>query len=123
MNTAASVLARCIAAFALAASPAAWAHAFLDHAEPRVGGATAQAPQRVTLWFTEPLEAAFSWIKVYDANGKQVDRGDKAFERGDKSVMHVSVPALPPGKYRVAWRALSVDTHVTEGDFTFEVKG
>jgi methionine-rich copper-binding protein CopC len=37
-------------------------------------------------------------------------------------VIQVSVPKLAAGRYRVAWRAVSVDTHVTEGDFTFEVK-
>jgi len=36
-------------------------------------------------------------------------------------VMRVSLPKLDPGRYKVTWRALSVDTHVTEGDFTFEV--
>jgi methionine-rich copper-binding protein CopC len=31
------------------------------------------------------------------------------------------VPALPPGTYRVVWRVLSIDSHGTTGDFTFEV--
>jgi copper resistance protein C len=35
--------------------------------------------------------------------------------------LEVSVPALAPGRYRVVWRVLSLDTHVTEGDFTFDV--
>jgi len=29
--------------------------------------------------------------------------------------------ALAPGTYKVTWRVLSVDAHVTEGDFTFDV--
>jgi len=28
---------------------------------------------------------------------------------------------LKPGKYKVVWRAVSVDTHATNGDFKFEV--
>jgi len=28
---------------------------------------------------------------------------------------------LKPGKYKVVWRVTSVDTHVTHGDFTFDV--
>jgi copper resistance protein C len=122
MNAASRMCARLLALLALASSPAVWAHAFLDHAEPRVGASVGHAPERVTLWFTQPLEAAFSWVKVYDSSGTQVDRGDKSLE-GDASVMRVSVRALAPGKYRVAWRVLSTDAHVTEGDFTFEVKG
>jgi len=38
----------------------ATAHAFLDHASPRVGTAVSAAPREVTLWFTQKLEAAFS---------------------------------------------------------------
>jgi len=36
-------------------------------------------------------------------------------------LLRVSLPVLPPGAYRVTWRVLSVDAHVTEGDFTFDV--
>ncbi|HET9652624.1 MAG TPA: copper resistance protein CopC [Usitatibacter sp.] len=120
--SATSFLARVAAAAALATCSGAWAHPFLDHASPRVGGAVERSPERISLWFTEPLEPAFSWVKVLDANGRQVDRGDKQVDGGDPTHMHVSVPPLPAGTYRVAWRAISRDTHVTEGDFNFEVK-
>jgi hypothetical protein len=29
---------------------------------------------------------------------------------------------LTPGTYRVSWRVVSVDTHPTEGNFTFTIK-
>jgi len=58
---------------------------------------------------------------VLDASGKQVDRGDKGLDPSDRTVLRVSVPHLAPGSYRVVWRVLSVDTHVTEGDYRFEV--
>jgi len=104
-----------LAAHALSAS----AHAFLDHADPRVGSTVAQSPAQVTVWFTEKLEPAFSTLKVQDASGKDVDAHDGKVEGGR---MHVTIPnSLAPGKYRVVWRALSVDTHVTDGQFTFEV--
>jgi methionine-rich copper-binding protein CopC len=35
--------------------------------------------------------------------------------------MHVSLKPLRPGTYKVSWRVLSVDTHTTEGTFTFRV--
>ncbi|HEY2558182.1 MAG TPA: copper resistance protein CopC [Caldimonas sp.] len=98
------------------------AHAFLDHAEPPVGGVVHAAPARVEVWFSEDLEPAFSTLKVINAADKQVDRMDKSVPGGDRSRMSVSLnAALPPGKYRVRWRAVSVDTHVTQGDFTFEI--
>ena len=42
-------------------------------------------------------------------------------DRANPALLQVSLPKLAPGQYRVVWRALSVDTHVTEGDFTFDV--
>lgn len=110
-----------VAVGALLVAHAAMAHAMLDHATPAVGSTVHGAPAKVELWFTEELEPAFSSIKVTDANGNQVDRQDKATAPGDNSRLSVSLPALQPGAYKVAWRAVSVDTHVTEGDYMFEV--
>jgi len=100
----------------------AGAHAFLDHATPAVGSMVHGAPAQVRLWFTQELEPAFSSVRVLDASGKQVDAKDKQLDAKDASIMRVSLPPLPPGKYRVVWRALSIDTHATDGDFTFEVR-
>ena len=97
------------------------AHAFLDHAQPSVGSVVHAAPARVEVWFSEDLEPAFSTLNVMNAASKQVDRMDKSVPGGDRSRMSVSLNALPPGKYRVRWRAVSIDTHVTYGDFTFEI--
>jgi hypothetical protein len=109
-------------ALATGFAPGAFAHAFLEHASPRVGSTVAQPPPNVTLHFTEPLEPAFSTVQVLDAAGHQVDRRDGKVVGDDRSSLAVSLPALGPGKYRVKWRVLSTDTHVTEGDFTFEIQ-
>jgi copper resistance protein C len=114
-------LARIVAFLTVVAAPAAGAHAFLDHAAPAVGSAIHASPAQVRLWFTQELEPAFSTLKVLSADGKQVDKQDKQVDRANRALLQVSLPQLAPGKYRVVWRALSVDTHVTEGDFTFEV--
>jgi hypothetical protein len=96
---------------------AAHAHAFLDHANPRVGSTVRSAPREVTLWFTQKLEPAFSSAQVRDASGARVDQG----ARVEGMQLHVSVKPLPPGTYKVHWRVLSVDTHTTEGSFSFRV--
>jgi methionine-rich copper-binding protein CopC len=111
-----------VAAFAWFASAPAAAHAFLDHAVPAVGSTVHESPQDIRLRFTEQLEPAFSHVQVADASGKEIDKGDSHVDASNASVLAVSVPALPPGKYRVQWRVVSVDTHVTEGDFTFEIE-
>ena len=97
------------------------AHAMLERAAPKVGSTVQAAPGRVELWFSEELEPAFSSIKVLDASGRQVDRGDKRIDGADRRHVLVSLPPLAPGRYRVVWRALSVDSHVTEGDYTFDL--
>jgi copper resistance protein C len=94
------------------------AHALLDHAEPRVGNKVATAPREVTLWFTQKLEAAFSTITVTNAAGQRVDTGKT---RVSGSQMSVSLRPGGTGTYHVTWRVLSVDTHTTDGNFTFQV--
>lgn len=96
----------------------ACAHAFLDHAEPRVGNKVGSPPRTVTLTFTQKLEAAFSSITVTGPNGQRVDAG-KTSVSGNQ--MSVPLKAGGTGTYHVNWRVLSVDTHTTDGSFTFQV--
>jgi len=115
-----SLLRLAVACASLIALPAD-AHAFLDHATPAVGSTIHASPAQVKLWFTQELEPAFSTVQVSDANGKRVDKGDPQLDHGDATLLTVPVPPLAPGRYRVRWRVLSVDTHATEGDYTFDV--
>jgi methionine-rich copper-binding protein CopC len=97
------------------------AHAFLDHASPAVGSKVHASPTSVRVWFSQNLEPAFSSIKIEDAKGNPIAAADKAVDPSDRTMLRVSVPALAPGSYRVVWRVLSIDSHVTTGDFTFEI--
>jgi methionine-rich copper-binding protein CopC len=97
---------------------AALAHAYLDHANPLVGSTVANAPREVALTFTQNLESAFSSVQVTDANGARVDTGKPQVSG---NTMRVGLKSLSQGTYRVHWRVLSVDTHTTEGSFTFRV--
>src|SRR5206468_1883465 len=78
-------------------------------------------PAQVGLWFTGALEPAYSRVQVLDAAGHRRDLGDDAVDPANRALLRVSVPALPPGPYRVVWRVLSVDSHLTEGEFSFRV--
>jgi copper resistance protein C len=81
-------------AAACLASHTAFAHAFLD---------------------------LFSTVHVTDANGARVDEG-KPTPQDDGRVLLITLKSLPPGVYSVEWHVTSVDTHKTEGHFTFTVK-
>jgi copper resistance protein C len=113
-----STLAGIIPLLLLLAAGEAAAHAFLDHAEPRVGNKVATAPREVTLWFTQKLEPAFSTITVTNPAGQRVDTGKT---RVSGNQMSVSLRSGGAGTYHVNWRVLSVDTHTTDGNFTFQV--
>jgi copper resistance protein C len=98
-------------------SAAAQAHAFLDHASPGVGSTVASSPGQVTLYFTQRLEPKFSGAEVRNASGARVDKGKSI----SGNVMRISVGAVPAGPYIVTWHVLSVDTHTTQGSFSFHV--
>jgi methionine-rich copper-binding protein CopC len=102
------------------AAPAS-AHAFLDHASPAVGSAVPSAPDAVTLWFTQDLEPAFSHVTVTNQAGQRVDLGNVRVPPGQPDVLQVGLKPLPPGTYTVSWHVVSVDTHPTQGTFTFQV--
>ena len=99
------------------AATAAHAHAQLDHAVPGVGSTVASSPGQVALYFTESLEPKFSGGVVTNASGARVDHGASVSGK----VMRLSVGNLPAGSYSVKWHALSVDTHKTQGSFSFTV--
>jgi methionine-rich copper-binding protein CopC len=100
------------------AATGAQAHAFLDHASPLVGSTVPTAPHELSLSFTQSLEPSFSTVEVTGPNGARVDAG-KAQISGN--TMRVGLKASGPGAYHVHWHALSVDTHTTQGSFTFHV--
>jgi methionine-rich copper-binding protein CopC len=104
----------------LLGAPPAAAHAFLDHAEPRVGSTVDASPSTVTLFFTEPVEPAFSRVEVDDGDGKKL--ATEAVRHPAPDRLELPLPALPAGEYTVHWAVVSVDTHPTEGRFTFSVR-
>ncbi len=107
-----------VSLYALAGISLAQAHAFLDHASPRVGS-TGPAPDHLELWMTEGLEPAFTKVQVFDAQGHQVDKKDAKISG---ATMTVSLPKLAPGTYLVKWKAVATDTHTTTGTFNFTVQ-
>ena len=99
----------------------AFAHAHLDHASPAVGSTVTSAPSAVVMWFTEKLEPKFSTAEVHNAQGAAVQAGKATVNPANQAELRVPLKSLPPGTYKVIWRVLSVDTHRTQGDFSFTV--
>lgn len=108
---------------ALLASPAVFAHAHLQTQIPAANAAVGQAPDALSLTFSEGIEPAFSGVTVTGPDGKAVKTG--AVSRAPDNDKQLTVPladALKAGDYQVQWHVVSVDGHKTKGQYRFTVK-
>jgi copper resistance protein C len=106
----------------LSAATHAWAQAFIDHAEPGIGSAVDTPPTDIKIWFTKELQQAFSQIELFNHHGKPIAQNRATVDADDPSLLRLPVPALAPGEYKVRWKVVSVDTHITVGSFSFAVR-
>lgn len=99
----------------------AQAHAQLESANPSVGGAVAGSPSTVRLEFSEGVEARYSHVSITGPGGTVPVSSPS--NGGGKSSLVVKVGRkLQPGSYHVSWSVVSVDTHKTQGSFSFTVR-
>jgi copper resistance protein C len=104
------------------AATSVFAHAFLDHAIPSVGGTVGGPVRELRLWYTQGVVTAFSSVTVTSAAGGSIPTSKPVNDPSDQQQIVVRLGrALGPGTYTVNWRALSVDTHTTTGSFRFTV--
>jgi hypothetical protein len=72
--------------------------------------------------FSEAVIAKMSGIVLKDEAGKPVPTGSPQTDPQDQKQLVVRVPApLAPGRYNVAWHAVSEDTHRVKGEYNFTV--
>jgi copper resistance protein C len=136
----------CVVLIAAGAIPPAFAHAFLNQSAPSADSTVTTPLKEIKLSYSEQVEIHFCIFKVYKidappgADAKALHaaadalvsadllkRGDEA-ARADAGVANTErtssdivlrLKDLQPGAYVVMWRALSVDTHTTQGSFVF----
>lgn len=117
-----AAIALIVMGLALSAAPAV-AHADLLSSDPKSGSTLATAPTRVTLTYSERVDAGLSVVSVLNTGGAHIHAGAAAAVTGQPRELSVSLPIhLPDGVYTVNWRAVSSDDgHVTAGAFAFGV--
>lgn len=120
MNALIRFLAPGLLAASLGVAPA-FAHAFLVKSDPAVGSTVSTAPKVLLLTYTEALEVPFCTVTVTDGMGMNDAAGKPQPVPGHPNEMQVPLNITMPGKILVAWHALSVDTHKTQGSFSFTV--
>ena len=106
----------------LAPVASAFAHAFLERANPPVGSEVTASPADLSIRFSEGVEPLFSTIELHDPGGTAVPVGKPHAAPGTNRSLVIELPQLKPGTYTVIWHATSVDTHKTEGSYQFTVR-
>jgi len=107
-----------IALAALAFPTAASAHATLESTKPSFRQETRQAPKLIRLHFDQRVKILPGAVKVLGSSGRNF--------AGPSRVVGTDVVAdvrpLGTGPYTVRWQALSADSHVVSGVWTFGVR-
>jgi methionine-rich copper-binding protein CopC len=99
---------------------AAWAHSFPERETPSAGQKVTSPPPEIAIKFDAPIEKLFAKLEVTGADGTNQAVG--APQISDDGIrMSVKVPSLKPGEYTVKWAVVGIDTHHTQGSYTFTV--
>ena len=101
--------------------PLASAHPFLLDSEPGQGQNAPTGTIQIITNYSEAVEIGFSELKVYDANGNQIDNRDTAYNDGETSLIVTTQP-LEDGVYTITSKVLSkVDGHLVQAAIVFGV--
>ncbi|MEA2679530.1 MAG: copper resistance protein [Candidatus Binataceae bacterium] len=107
-------------AIAMSIAGVASAHSFPESQTPSAGQKLASAPAEVTINFDAPIEKLFAKLEVTGADGRDEAAGAPQIS-DDGRHMSVKVASLKPGDYTVKWAVVGIDTHHTEGSYTFSI--
>ncbi len=101
--------------------PLASAHPFLLDSNPAQGQSVPAGTTQIFTFYSEAVEIDFSSLKIYDANGNQIDNQDTAYNNEESSLV-VTTPPLEDGVYTIASKVLSkVDGHLVQAAIIFGV--
>ena len=99
------------------------AHPKLLAASPAAGGVSAGSPRAIRMTFSEPIFPKLSGLTLRRQGGGVVKTAAASVDPANrKQLVTPLAAALKAGRYRVAWHAVSTDTHRVQGQFDFTVK-
>ncbi|WP_353943631.1 copper resistance protein CopC [Streptomyces sp. HUAS MG91] len=104
----------------LAGAAPASAHAALTGSDPGQGAVVQQAPQQVSLTFSEEVAMSGGSVRVLDPSGKRVDNGKVGHPKGTTYTVGLH-GGLPDGTFTVAYQVVSADSHPVSGAYTFSI--
>lgn len=107
----------------VSAIPLAYAHPLIVDSTPRASTNVGSGITQVRIDFSESVDLDFSYIKIFDSNGNQIDNKNTQYLQADNdSILVVSTPPLQDGVYTVSTKVLSkIDGHLVPYAFVFGV--
>ncbi|MFK0171235.1 copper resistance CopC/CopD family protein [Streptomyces sp. NPDC090306] len=109
-----------VAGALLAGAGPASAHAALTGSDPQQGVVVAQAPDHVSLTFSEKVAMSDDSLRVLDPKGKHVESGKPVNVSGTTYSVRL-LAGLADGTYTVTYQVVSADSHPVAGGYTFSV--
>jgi methionine-rich copper-binding protein CopC len=106
--------------FVVSGATSASAHSFPEVETPAAGQTLTASPSEITIKYDAPIEKLFAKIEVLGSDGQNVAQSGPVVGN-DGYTLSVKVPPLKPGDYLVKWGVVCVDTHHTQGSYTFTV--
>jgi copper resistance protein C len=106
----------------MAGVSAASAHSFPESESPSAGETINAPPSQVTIKYDAPIEKLFASVEVLNADGQNEAAGPPDVSP-DGWKLSVNLDKLKPGDYTVKWHVVCIDSHRTEGSYSFTVAG
>jgi copper transport protein len=109
-------------AAAIAETSSASAHAELLGTSPTSGVTVKTQPREVIFKFNQDIGGTAGAVRVYNAQGREVDDLEVSHPQGNQHWMGVGLkPGLADGTYTATYRVISADTHIVYGGLVFNV--
>ncbi|CAN5359517.1 hypothetical protein BH18ACT12_BH18ACT12_03400 [soil metagenome] len=96
----------------------AFAHATMEEVSPGFRERVPSSPRELVLRFDQHVQAVPGSVRVFSSRGSV----GSIRARSEGQFVKASLPRLATGAYTVRWHALSGDSHVIAGVFTFGVR-
>jgi methionine-rich copper-binding protein CopC len=104
-------------------STAACAHAVLVASSPKDNSVVTVAPKTVMLRFDARIEKRVTQVTLLDANRHKVvlPPAPHGYTSGPPDRLIIAMPNLKPGSYRLEYRVMATDGHLTPGLVRFTI--
>jgi copper transport protein len=100
-----------------------YGHPIVTDSNPKQFQSLEAAPDKVIVYFSEPIVLQYSQISVIDSEGNRVDQGNAENYNGDSSTIAVPLKSdLSQGTFTINTKVLSaVDGHVVDESLVFSI--